>query len=416
MGPMYFMNKSLKRLLELIYYDSKTTYMELIAIVVLFGFGILWWWSYLYFPMWTPDGNTYVNGINLVRQGRSPYEHYVFPYPPTIAILGAWITELLGNDAFRVGFRYANLLCGFLVIWGSLYITRWPWLIRLILACVGIFFLPILVSGIENDNLSMLASCTAIMALLFWQRIPIISGIIFGFGLALKPIALMGFFILAAHRSPNPHRKHLITCCTAIIIAGILLAIKPRWFISGFFHPNVGAAVVHWTDGVLNASFFRIISSFGLKISPFLYLTFFLVLSLIYVRRRPLNRIQLLCVACTASLLSLPIVWQHTLLIVLPVLFIVIAISLRRLCQAWRRSNGKNGPNIRLYSLSRLLNVIAGSITVAEANGYGVISNWHPWANGLILMIPLASLILLTGYAVKYEGTLSSDRVGLNGE
>ena len=71
---------------------------------------------------------------------------------------------------------------------------------------------------------------------------------------------------------------------------------------------------------------------------------------------------------------------------------------------------------MRLYRLSRLLIVIAGSITVAEANGYGIISNWHPWVNGMMLMIPLTSLILLTGYVVKYEGALSSDRVVLNDE
>ena len=390
--------------------------MELIGIFVLFGLGILWWWSYLYFPMWTPDGNTYQSGIDLVRQGRSPYEHHVFPYPPAIAILGAWITNLFGTDAFRVGFRYANLLCGFFVIWSALYITRWPWLIRLILACIGIFFLPIIVSGIENDNLSMLAGGTTIMALLFWQRIPIISGIVFGLGLALKPIGLMGFFVLAAHRSPKSHRKHLITCCTAMITSGILLSIEPGWFISSFFHPSVKAAAVHWPDGTANVSFFRVIACFGLKISPFLYLAFFLILSLVYVRRSSLNPIQLLCVACTASLLSLPIVWQHTLLIVLPVPCLAISISLRCLRQAWRTSDGKDRSNMRLYRLSRLLIVIAGSITVAEANGYGIISNWHPWVNGMMLMIPLTSLILLTGYVVKYEGALSSDRVVLNDE
>ena len=269
------MNQILRKLLKIIHYDTKSVYMELIGIFVLFGLGILWWWSYLYFPMWTPDGNTYQSGIDLVRQGRSPYEHHVFPYPPAIAILGAWITNLFGTDAFRVGFRYANLLCGFFVIWSALYITRWPWLIRLILACIGIFFLPIIVSGIENDNLSMLAGGTTIMALLFWQRIPIISGIVFGLGLALKPIGLMGFFVLAAHRSPKSHRKHLITCCTAMITSGILLSIEPGWFISSFFHPSVKAAAVHWPDGTANVSFFRVIACFGLKISPFLYLAFF---------------------------------------------------------------------------------------------------------------------------------------------
>jgi len=403
------MDHYLKYLFGLKYEDSQSVCLELVGILLLFGLGIVYWSSYIYSPMWTPDGNNYQAVIDLVRQGRSPYEHDVYPYPPTIAVLGAWITELCGREAFRVGFRYVNLLGGFTAIWGSLFLTRWPWLVRIFLGGIAVLFLPNLVSGIENDNLSMLTSGTTIISLIIWPYIPVLAGITLGFGLALKPVALIGIFLLATHRPHTRHRKHLLTCSIAAVTTAILLSAAPKWFISGFFQPSVNVAVTDWMTAVINVSFYRILYCFGLKLSPFIYLALILLLGLIYVRRCSLNRNQLLCVACTASLLSLPIVWKHTLLLVFPVLCMAMEIALRRFYQAWKESYGKDGYMDRLRSLGQLLFVIAGCETVLEANGYGVIGNQHPWINGLMLMIPITALILLTGYVVRSEGVLSYD-------
>ncbi|MFH1351519.1 MAG: hypothetical protein ABII26_11400 [Pseudomonadota bacterium] len=397
------MDRLVKIRLHLITSGKYPLYMELIALFLLSGLGILWWWNSIYLPAWTPDGNTYQSAIDLVIEGRSPYEHYVYPYPPTIALIGAWINKLWGEEAFRIGFRYVNLLGGCAAVWGSLLLTRWPWFLRLGLGSLGILFLPTLASCVDNDNLSMLASGTTIVGIILWPHLPILTGILLGFGLSLKPIGLIALFLLAAHRPPAPQRKHFLTSGIAAFTATILFSISPKWFLSGLFHPNVKAAALDWATGVLNVSFYRIFSCFGLKLSPLVFLSIFLVLGLIYVRRGPLNRGQLVCVACTGSLLSLPIVWKHTLLLVLPVQCMAMAVALRRSRQIWKRTHTHLERKNKLRSLSQLLLVTAGCVTVLEADGYGVIGNWHPWVNGITLLIPITTLILLTGYVVRHE-------------
>ena len=50
-----------------------------------------------------------------------------------------------------------------------------------------------------------------------------------------------------------------------------------------------------------------------------------------------------------------------------------------------------------------LLLVCAGCLTVAEANGYGILVYDPMWVNGTIMLIPLISLFLITGYVVRCE-------------
>jgi hypothetical protein len=50
-----------------------------------------------------------------------------------------------------------------------------------------------------------------------------------------------------------------------------------------------------------------------------------------------------------------------------------------------------------------MLLVCAGCLTVAEANGYGILIVKPLWLNGMIMLIPLMSLLLITVYVVRCE-------------
>jgi hypothetical protein len=377
--------------------------LDLIGLSALFIVALLWWWDILHFPVWTPDGMTYQSGIDLVLKGRSPYEHSVFPYPPTVALLGAWSTQMFGPEAFRAGFRYVNLMGGCAAVWGSLVPIRASWLVKLIIAVLAVMLLPAFGNALEHDNLSMLTGGLSIMALVLWPCAPVSAGILLGIGIALKPIALLALVLLAVHRPADAGRKHWTAALTASITVAALWSLSPEWLLSAASQPSVKAAEADWAEGVLNVSLFRILACFGLKISPFLLLACVALASFLYVRTRLLNPIQLLCVACAASLLSLPIVWQHTLLIITPLSFVATETSLHRY---WRSK--EESPGARPHKKKRfieLLFVASGSVTVLEASAYGVIGNWHPWVNGATLLVPISILVLLTGYIVRFNNS-----------
>ena len=376
---------------------------DLMGLMIIFALGALRWHHLLHAPAWAPDGYQYQSGIDLILMGRSPYEQSVFPYPPSVAVFGSWVTMLWGAETFRVLFRYVNLLGGCAALWGSLALIRARWLVKLAGAALSTLFLPAFVNGLENDNLSLLAGGTAIAALVWWPRFPIFMGFVLGFGLAFKPLALVALFVFAAHRNQGFIRAKWLTAVTACLTAGILLSFEPTWFITAPFQPSVKAAETDWASGVINVSLFRVLTCFGLKISPFMLLLVVTGISVAYAGTRPLNPAQLLCVACSSALLSLPIVWQHTLVLITPVAFTATALAFGRIHKLWNESKDREGRNGRRRELSCALLIAAGAETILEANAYGVIGNWNTLVNGMTLMIPIATLILLTGFIVKFE-------------
>lgn len=390
----------LKSTREAITAPTRSPFLDLATPLLLFGFGLMWWREMLHIEGWTPDGGTYQSAIDLVLRGRSPYEHFSFPYPPTVAVLGAWLTDILGDEAFRTGFRYMNFLGGCVAVWGSLLLVPWPWLLRFGLAILGTAFIPAVESAIDNDNLSMLSSGMTILPLTMWPYFPVLAGIMLGFGLSLKPIGLGALFLLAAHRPLRGGKKHRVAAGVAGATVAFLVGLSPVWFITSIFQPSATAAQPYWASAVMNVSLFHVLSSYGLTVPPLILLGIVLLLALFFVRRRPLNTTQLLCVASSASLLSLPIVWRHTLLLVSPLPCIAMAVSVRKawdavLCNAARDEKNR--------VLLELLCVACGCLTVFHAYAYGLLAESPAWANGTVLLIPISVIVILTWYVVRSQ-------------
>jgi hypothetical protein len=398
------MSGASKTISRWLFSGTRILWLDLMALLIVFCLGVIWWFDLLNLPGWTPDGTQYQTAIALVQMGRSPYEQAVFPYPPTIAVLGAWISGVSGQELFLKIFRYANLLGGCAAVWGSVLFIRIPGWIKLVIAALAVAFLPALSDGLENDNLSVLASGLSILALVFWQRLPITMGIVLGFGLALKPLALATLCALAVHRNPPLRKKQALASLAACASAGLLVLLDPNFLLSAGSQPSVSAAVTDWAAAVQNVSLFRVLASFGLRVPPFYILAVVMLGTIVYVRTRPLNPVQLLCVALTGSLLSLPIVWQHTLLLITPVAAIAAAFAVEEFARIRKESDGSvQAKNRTMRSLARMLLIASGARITLEANAFGVLANWHPVVNGIAHLIPLTTLVLLTGFIVKHE-------------
>jgi hypothetical protein len=372
----------------------------------MFGIGCIWWWNDFLQPGWHADGSNYQAAIDLVLSGRSPYEHRLYPYPPTLAVLGAWVSRLWGEETFRTVFRLFNILGGCAAIWGSLLITNWSLRLRLCLGAFGVLTVPTFLEGLNFDNVSTLVSGAAISGLVLWHRLPVAAGIFLGLSLALKPIALLAFFLLLFHRPLYPQKRHILAVGIAAVTTGLFLAIRPLLFLSAFRHPNVIKTMQDWSLSQINISLYRLLVDFGLNLSPFLVLMIILMIGIVLIRIRPLDPDRLACLACAASLLSIPVVWEHTLLLALPIQTFSFAVAVRR-ALAFRKSYP---PPVRDPKLQRplvhLLLVSAGIITVFEGGRYGVLGKGVPWLHGVMLLIPTSAIVLLTGYVLRFNWEL----------
>ena len=65
------MSNARKTLGKWLFSDTRILGFDLIALLFLFGTGVIWSFDLLHAPVWTPDGMPYRAGIDLVRMDRS---------------------------------------------------------------------------------------------------------------------------------------------------------------------------------------------------------------------------------------------------------------------------------------------------------------------------------------------------------
>jgi hypothetical protein len=89
--------------------------------------------------------------------------------------------------------------------------------------------------------------------------------------------------------------------------------------------------------------------------------------------------------------------------LITPVAAIAAAVAVEDFTRTRKESDGSvKARNRTMRSLARMLLIASGARIMLEANAFGVLANWHPVVNGLAHLIPLTTLVLLTGFIVKH--------------
>lgn len=256
--------------------------------------------------------------------GHSPYVDGTYVYPPSLLRIGAALRQLPLASPF-LPLRSLALLGLAIVLWSATaWLTARPWQ-RLGLAISYALLAPGVRQGVELGNLSFAVGGMIVLALLLWDRTPIASGLLFGASLLFKPLAPAALVALFFHRPATGHR-HQVAVGVAIAAALPLLA-----------DPELGAFLRYGSHSFVverTVSLHRFFSLAGLP-GAASALTLLLLAAVAAVARRFVrDRDQLLAVALAGCVMVTPVVWNHTLVMTLPLQAMALALAISRLREA----------------------------------------------------------------------------------
>ncbi|MDH3525343.1 MAG: DUF2029 domain-containing protein, partial [Acidobacteriota bacterium] len=314
------------------------------------------------------DERFYLAAFQLAAEGQSPYAKSGFYYPPAFAYAGALLLRALGGGGLLGLLRGLNLLGLGFVVWLA---TAWlgtalcprPWWRGLAAGAALVCLAPGVWLGLLLGNLSFLAMALMLGGLLAWRRRPGAAGLVLGASLALKPLAPVAILALFAHRpgmggERTPGGRHRLAAGLALL-GGVLLLVLP---------PGLDEMLAQPVEELTRArivSLHRFLGHAGLALDPLWVAAAVALAAVLAVRAAGvLGPGQLLCVATAGAALATPLLWNHTLLMTLPLQGAAFHLARERLRAAPDAERRR-----RRYELALVLAAVAAILLV---NGGGV--------------------------------------------
>jgi hypothetical protein len=369
------------------------------ALLLILVLTALWRWSAtVTAPTVLPDEQVYLRAARHVEAGRSPYTEIGYFYPPPIASLVHAAAQHVGEIGALQLLRGMSLVGLTMAVWLSLLAVSWPTYAR---ALTGILFLalaPAVRIATTLGNAAGLAAGLVLIGLLSWQRRSAAGGVALGLGLAIKPIAPLAPLLLAFHRPQGANRRHQVSALASIAAMAVAC-------LSGIRYLPGLLANARGHNNPYNFSLQRVLSSFGLELPAVLILVIVAVVALLISRRWPLTQSDLLTVTVTASLVGLPILWAHSLLLLLPVQLLAIDRCTRAL-REWQSLTRRQYVEVILATLA----LVSTLLSHATGTTHGV----PDWGSAIIRMVPLASIPYLGWFAFRRSHRFSAPVAALD--
>ncbi|HSM51683.1 MAG TPA: hypothetical protein VLA75_09795, partial [Thermoanaerobaculia bacterium] len=343
--------------------------------LVLAALGALLWAPRLVTPELLADEVFYLPSFGLVAQGRSPYENPAFLYPPQLAVLGAWGIARFGTLPFFACLRLLEYLG--IVAAATVALVRTPWSFRTrVLAGTALLWLsPAVASGLRLGNVVFAAVGGALLALHLWPRRPLAAGLLLGVSVALKPIAFAVVPLALAFRAaPQTARR---ARCLGLVAAGVfsvsLLAVLPQ--LGGLGSRALPEPAV--TRSLTPHRLLFLLT--GVSVPAPLLAAVVVGLFVLDGVRREHDPDELLLRAGIASPLALPLVWDHGLMLSLPVQLAALAQAAALPAEPAPGRIGR-GPKVGL--------VAAALFAIHAGDGIGGVDDLPPLLQAPLLALP----------------------------
>lgn len=324
--------------------------------------------------------------------GQSPYRAGGYVYPPSLLRFGGALRHLPLPSPF-LPLRCLTLFGLGILLWtASAWLARGPWP-RLSFSVAYAALAPGVRQGVEFGNLSFAVGGMVVLALLVWRRQPVGSGLLLGASLLVKPLAPAALVAVFFHRPPEKGERHRLAVAVAVFAAALPLLTDSE----------LGAFLRHASDSWVverTVSLHRFLALVELP-GAASALTLLLLVAVGVVAHRCVHGSErLLAVALAGCVMTTPVVWNHTLVLTLPLQTMAIAIAVdryRAAADADRRWRGWEAAGIGLAVLA---------LTFAEgATGID--------DRGVALQIfatlpPALSPAILAGYVLRSRATLTA--------
>ncbi len=326
------------------------------------------------------DEVTYMRSVDLVLADQSPYTRGHYLYPPFLAVAGAQLVEMLGAPAFLRLLRSLCYVGMALTVWFAMISVPWRrWFVPAAVAylCVA----PAVMFTMDIHNISPLVAGAALAALWSWPRRPLLAGCVLGFCAVLKPMVALLPALLFFHRPRRGGRVHLVAGAVSGVVAGALLWFPP--YLEEMFALASKAVTIPRSVSLHRLGYLAGWDQGALWISGGIALV-----ALWLVRRRELGRLEILAISVIATLMATPVLWNHTLLLSLP----VQAMALERLYR--RRLEGETRS---LETVFVLLTVLALQLSGGASGVDDQPLALQVWATLPIALAPFAVVAYVMG-------------------
>lgn len=278
---------------------------------------LLLWSGWLLHPRPSHDEGLYIRAFQAVQQERSPYSLFGYLYPPPLAYLGSTALSLLGYQTTLSLLRLLNLLAGFWIIRLALQPFQLRPIPLLFVSLCAIAILPPVAHGLEVNNLSILTAALGIAALRRWPTSPWRAASLLAASLLIKPIFAVAWLLLLFYPHAHARKTALLSgafCATCLASVG--------WEIPAMLHQMAHNTTQHTQ---LLLSWRNLCSLFGLSLPGWSIAVFWSGVGILWLRLQRPSPAQLEPIAILLSLYSLPLVWDHTLTAILPMMMAVCA-------------------------------------------------------------------------------------------
>ncbi|MCH7665805.1 MAG: hypothetical protein IH936_07745 [Acidobacteria bacterium] len=346
------------------------------------------------------DEETYLAAFRAMAAGSSPYDIESFHYTPTFAWVGAQLIARVGEFGTLQILRWSSLAGLAVAVWCSSAWLAVSWATRLTLAAAFVAMAPGVGAGLCTGNTSFAVIGVILPALIFWSRRSALAGAVpSGFALgatvAAKPLAPLALVALFFHRpsSTEGRRHQLAGLVGGLTAAALLLPMISRL-------GEMSAQPIHRLSYARSFSLQRLFALAGFEVNaPAIVFTGAVAVAVL-VYLLPLDRSQLLAVAVSISVLATPIVWDHTLLMTLPVQVMALAVAAER----WREGSGQ-ALRSRTYEL---VLVGLGALAIQFSGGVGAVDELFRAAQFAFIALPCFAPALLSAYVLVSTGSPGS--------
>lgn len=387
---------------------------HLAALAVLVIVAVVRWHHCVLAPEPLIDEATYLEAFRAAAEGRSPYDVGSFHYTPLFAWAGAKALGALGETGTLAALRASALAGLALAVWCSSAWLATSWTRRLALAVAFVALAPAAGAGLCTGNISFAVIGVILLALTQWPRrswlsgaVP--SGLALGATVAAKPLAPLALVALVVHRAApgrdGPERPQALppppqelAARVAGSAGGLVAALLLLPMVSEL--AAMSAQPIHPLSYARSFSLQRVLSLAGVEVNPLVVFVAVATGLAVLARLLPLDRSQLLAVAVAASILGTPIVWNHTLLLTLPLQVMALAVAIER-----RRDAPRTESRRRFYQIV-LVALLALSIQLSE--GYGAVDALSRGAQLVFLSLPCFAPVALAAYVLVSTGASRS--------
>lgn len=277
------------------------------VLLVRFG-GLLWTGERLI------DEAVYLAAFEAVLRSESPYDVAGFLYPPAFSHAGAWAVDGLGGERTLGLLRLANFMgllgiacfVGFWVRAAGRRADGWVWggTAAALSVSTGVLF------ALGCANVSFLAAGLLLWGLRLASRRPVWAGICLALSVSVKPFAAPAIWVLFWAGSRSRRLDWLSASSVALLVGGMMNLASP-WVWR--MHE---AAPSPLTD-VRSTSLARMGALLGLDLDPLVWLALGLAALGLGAWRwsHVPAAVQMLGLL---GVLTMPVVWNHTLVVLLP--------------------------------------------------------------------------------------------------